>query len=176
MKMQSILATIALLCLAVALPGSNVLAQQKQQVSFKVPDENAKFIVSQNVEVGDVPNHIVRMFEVQNRLPNNTPAINGLKPVELWNRGTGELTEGNGSSTGYFMVVMENSDKFFARAASVIQNVSGKITATTVARIIGGTGRLAGIEGTVRQVVSFDPRPGGAAGGAQFDIEYSIGK
>jgi hypothetical protein len=87
MKMQSVLATAALLCLAIGLPESTALAQQKQQVSFKVPDENAKFIVSQNVEVGDVPNHIVRIFEVQNRLPNNTPAINGLKPVELWNRG-----------------------------------------------------------------------------------------
>jgi len=162
--------------LAIGLPESTALAEQKQQVSFHVPDENAKFIASQNVEVGDVPNHIVRVFEVQNRLPNSTPAINGLKPVELWNRGTGELTEGIGSSTGYFMVVMENGDKFFARAATVIHNMSGKITATTVARIVGGTGRLAGIEGTVRQVVSFDPRPGGAAGGAQFDIEYSIGK
>jgi hypothetical protein len=58
------------------------------------------------------------------------------------------------------MVVMENGDKFFARAASVIQSVSGKLTATTVAGIIGGTRRLARIEGTVRQVVSFDPRPG----------------
>jgi hypothetical protein len=105
MKTRSTLGMAALLCLAIGLPESTALAQQKQQVSFKVPDENAKFTVSQNVEVGDVPNHIVRVFEVQNRLTNNTPAINGLKPVELWNRGTADLTEGNGSSTGYFMCV-----------------------------------------------------------------------
>jgi hypothetical protein len=175
MKTRSTSVTAAVICLAIGLP-ETAFAQQKQQVSFKVPDENAKFTVSQNVQVGDVPGHIVRVFEVQNRLPNNIPAINGLKPVELWNRGTADLTEGNGSSAGYFMVVMENGDKFFARTANVVQNVSGKITATAVARIIGGTGRLAGIEGTVRQVVSFDPKPGGAAGGAQFDIEYSMGK
>jgi hypothetical protein len=48
------------LCLAVALPGS-MLAQQKQQVSFRVPGENSKYIVSQN----DAPNHILRLFDVR---------------------------------------------------------------------------------------------------------------
>ena len=152
MKTLSTLVTAALLCLAIGLPESTALAQQKQQVSFKVPDENAKFIVSQNVEVGDVPNHIVRMFEVQNRLPNNTPAINGLKPVELWNRGTGELTEGNGSSAGYFMVVMENGDKFFAQTAGVVQRNTEKLAATQVGYITGGTGKFAGMQGIVRKI------------------------
>jgi len=176
MKMRSTLVTAALLCLAITLPGSNALAQQKQQVSFKVPAENIKYIVSQNVEVGDTPNHIVRLFEVQARLPNNTPAINGLKPVELWQRGVGELTEGNGSSAPYFIFVMENGDRFFVRNVNVIQNVSGKISATTAGRITGGTGRLAGIEGYVRGVQIFDPRPGGSLGDGQYEVEYSIGK
>jgi hypothetical protein len=176
MRTRSTLVTAALLCLATALPGSHGLAQQKQQVSFKLPAENSKYVVSQNVEVGDAPNHIVRLYELQARLPNNTPAINGLKPVELWTRGIADLTEGNGSSTQYFVFVMENGDKFFTRNAVVALNTSGKITGTTVGRITGGTGRLAGIEGNVRLVLSFDPRPGGTVGDGQYDIEYSIGK
>jgi hypothetical protein len=138
------LTIMVLASLAAALSPSTAFAQQKQQISLKVPAENSKFIVSQNIEVGDVPNHIVRLFEVQARLPSNTPSINGLKLVELWQRGITELTEGNGSATKYFMFAMDNGDKFFVRAATVVQNVSGKITATSAGRIFGGTGRLAG--------------------------------
>jgi hypothetical protein len=166
----------ALLSLAVALPAGSALAQQKQQVSFKVPAENNKYIVAQNVELGDAPNHIVRLFEVQSRLPNNTPAINGLKPVELRYGGSGDLTEGNGNGISYSTILMENGDKFFTRNAMIVQNVSGKITATHVGRITGGTGRLAGIGGNVRQVIIVDPRPGGTLGDAEYDIEYSIAK
>src|SRR5262252_4548447 len=57
------LTAMALLCLAVSLPAGSAVAQQKQQVSFKVPAENIKFGVQQNVGVGDVPNHILRLFE-----------------------------------------------------------------------------------------------------------------
>ena len=166
----------ALLAGVVTLPAGEALAQQRQQVSFKVPAADSKYTVAQNVEVGDVPNHIVRVFEVQSGLPGNTPTINGLKPVQLINRGIADLTEGNGNGTNYFAFTMENGDKFFVRNAVVIQNTSGRITATTVGRITGGTGRLAGIEGNVRQVVVFDPRPGGVPGDGEYSIEYSMGK
>jgi hypothetical protein len=62
MRMRSALVTAALLCLAIGLPESNALAKQKQQVSFKVSAANSKYIVSQNVDVGDVPNHIGTAF------------------------------------------------------------------------------------------------------------------
>jgi hypothetical protein len=175
MKMRFTLAPAALLCLAVALLESNALAQEKQQVSFKVSAANSKYIVSQNVDVGDVPNHIVRLFDVRYVLPNSA-TIGGLQLVEAFTRGTGELTDGNGSTAGYFVLVVENGDKLFARNASVVQSVSGKITATTVGDITGGTGRLAGIRGVIRSVINFDPSPGGVVSNSQFDIDYSIGK
>jgi hypothetical protein len=55
MKMRSTVATAALLCLV----AGDGLAQEKQQVSFKSSAENNKITQSYNVEVGDVPNHIV---------------------------------------------------------------------------------------------------------------------
>ena len=76
------LMTIGLLSLAVALPPSNVIAQQKQQVSFKAPAENSKYGIQQNIDVGDVPNRIVRIFEVHRTFPNNAPVINGIKLAE----------------------------------------------------------------------------------------------
>jgi hypothetical protein len=88
MKMRSTLVTAALLCPAVALPDSNVLAQQKQQVSFKVPGENSRYIVSQNVDVRDAPNRIVRLFNAYHTVRNNAATINTLKltPETLTNK------------------------------------------------------------------------------------------
>jgi hypothetical protein len=56
------LASVAGLCLVMSLPAGTAVAQQKQQVSFKVPAENIKYGVQQNVAVGDELGHIVRVF------------------------------------------------------------------------------------------------------------------
>jgi hypothetical protein len=172
MRRLTTLTTVVLLCLA---GGGTVLAQEKQHVSYKVSAANSEYIVSQNIDVGDVPNHIVRLFDVRYVLPNSA-TIGGLKLVEAFTRGTGELTDGNGNTAGYFVLVVENGDKVFARYTSVVQSASGKITATTVGDITGGTGRLAGIHGFIRSVINIDPRPGGVPGDSQYEIDYSIGK
>ena len=81
------LTTMALLCLAVSLPAGDAVAQQKQQVSFKVSAEDIK-LTQKNVDVGDVPNHIVNVYEAHTTFPNNAPVINGLKLAEIWARRT----------------------------------------------------------------------------------------
>jgi hypothetical protein len=169
MKRLTTLATVVLLCL-----GSNALAQQEQQVSFKIPAENSKYIVSQNVDVRDVPNHIVRLFETRNTIPNNAATINGLKLVEVFLRRTGDLTDGHGGGSGYLVFVAENGDRFFFRNTFVAQQASGKLAATWAGAITGATGKFAGIQGTTRFFANFDPAPGG--NNTQFDIEYSVGK
>ena len=93
------LTTVALLCLAVALPANNSLAQQKQQVSFRATAENTKVTQQQNLDAGDVPGHIVRTYEVHRTFSGNAPVINGIKLVEAWERGLTDLIEGNGTST-----------------------------------------------------------------------------
>jgi hypothetical protein len=174
MKMRSTLVTAALLCLAVALPGSSVLAQQKQQVSFKVPAENSKFTQQLTIEVGDTPNHVVRVFEIRYTFPNNAPVINGLKLVEEWDRGFGDRIDGSGPATIYTVYVMENGDKFFIRSVGVVQNTGGKLTNTVVGNITGGTGKFAGIQGSTRSLANFNYNTGFVE--PQIEIEYWIGK
>ena len=170
------LTAMALLCLAVSLAAGTAVAQQKQQVSFKVPGENIKFGVQQNVSVGDVPNHILRLFETHATFPNNPPVINGLKLAEMWQRGLAEIADGAGRTSSYYLFVMENGDKFFVRNVNVIQPATaGKLTGTGVGHITGGTGKLATIQGIVRQLTTFDPIAG-ALGDSQIDIDYSMGK
>jgi hypothetical protein len=168
------LMTMGLLSLAVALPAGNAVAQQKQQVSFEVPAQNAKYTQQLFIDVGDEPGHQVRVFEVH-FIPSNPPVINGVKLAEFWIRGTSDYTDGNGPSAGYVVYVLESGDKFFARQNSVAQNLgSGKFTGTVVGQITGGTGKLAGIRGVVRQVVTADPKAG--FNQSQWGIEYQIEK
>jgi hypothetical protein len=172
MKMRSTLVTATLLCLAVALPGSDVLAQQKQQISIKVPTEYNKYTQNQIIDVGDVPNHFVRSFELHSTVPANAPTINGLKLIEEWHRGTADVTDGHGTASFYIIYVMENGDKAFARASTVIQPASGKSLGTISGRIIGGTGKLAGLQGNVRVLATFDPNSG--FNEHTSDIDYVI--
>jgi hypothetical protein len=168
------LASMALLS-AVAPPWSSALAQQKQLVSYKTPAENIKITQQKNVDVGYVPDHIVRVYENHQTLPRNGPLIDGLRLVETWQRGITDLTDGNGSSTIYMVFVVENGDKFFVRGAAVVQtSAAGKLTGTRVGIITGGTGRLATIQGTVRGINNFDLK--GGTGDSETDIEYSMGK
>jgi hypothetical protein len=94
-----ILTTIALLGLAVGLPAADAVAQQKQRISYNVSAENSKYTQQHVIDVGDVPGHQVRVYEIYRSFPNNAPVINGLKVKETWTRATSDYTDGNGTST-----------------------------------------------------------------------------
>jgi ketosteroid isomerase-like protein len=171
---STLIATTAALLL-VALQTPQAGAEEKQHVSFKAPAENSKYTQQVNVTVGDVPNHIVRIYEVHITFPNNPPVINGIKLVEQFSRGTADYIDGNGSGTQYSIFVLENGDRFFSRNANLVQNIGGKgTTSTQVGHITGGTGKVAGIHGTVRLDTNFNMQTG--FNESQTDIDYSIGK
>jgi hypothetical protein len=118
----------------------------------------------------------VRVFETHTTFPNNAPVINGFKLVETWNRGIADIADSAGTASSYYIFVMENGDKFFVRNVNVSQSAaSGKLVATGVGHITGGTGRFGTIQGVVRQLTTFDP-VAGVTGGSQIEIEYSMGK
>jgi hypothetical protein len=150
-------------------------AQERQSDSFKTSGENAKYAQQFFIDVGDVPGHQVRVFELHWTFPSNPPAtINGMKLTDAWGRGTTDYTDGNGPGAAYLVYVLENGDKFFARLNLIAQrsSESGKSTGTNVGAITGGTGKFSGIRGVVRQLVTFDPKTG--FNEAQWDIEYRM--
>jgi hypothetical protein len=169
------LTTMALLFLAVALPAADAVAQQKQHISYKVSAENSKYTQQHVIDVGDVPGHQVRVYEIYRSFPNNAPVINGLKVKETWTRATSDYTDGNGTSTIYGVMMMENGDKIFTRGALIAQSAGGgKLTAAAVATITGGTGKLAGIQGTSRSVTQADLKA--ASNETQNELEYWMEK
>jgi hypothetical protein len=168
------LAMLTSLCLA-ALPIGDSAAQEKQRVSFKVSAPNTKYTQQHLIDVGDVPGHQVRVYEIYRSFPDNPPLINGVAIKEQWTRGVSDYTDNNGPGFTYTIYVLANGDKFFTRGALLAQSAgSGKLTANTVAYITNGTGKVAGIQGIVRTVASADPKAG--VNEVQTEIEYTIGK
>jgi hypothetical protein len=169
------LTTMAVMSLAIAAPSGSALAQEKQHVSFSTPAENTKYTEkTENLDLGDIPNHIFRVFEIHRTYPNNAPVINGTKIVESWTRGVGDRIEGTGTNLQYVVFVLENGDKAFARMEGFATNDAGKVGVTIAGRITGGTGKLATIQGFVREVVNLDPKTN--LNENQTNIEYSVGK
>ena len=169
------LAAVALLGWAMVLPSTDAVAQQKQRVTFKLAQENSKYTQQHVIDVGDVPGHQVRVFEIYRTYPNNAPMINGLKLKETWNRGLSDYIDGNGPNFGYSVFVVENGDKFFIRTTTLAQSPgSGKLTTAGAGPITGGTGKLAGIQGMVRTSGTADPKAGVVE--TQYEIEYWLEK
>jgi hypothetical protein len=155
-------------------------AQQRKKVVYSVPAENTKYIQQHVIDVGDMPGHQVRIYEIQRTLPKDGPVFEGVRLVETWSRGYSNYIDQNGPSTVYIVYVLENGDKFFGRvdlmsqATSTNADGSKKSMATVTGTISGGTGKFIGIRGTVRSTVSSDIKAGVNSG--QNEIEYWMEK
>ena len=163
-------AILPVLCLAVALPANQTLAQQR--LVFKVAAENTQYTRQHTIDVGDVAGHQVRLFEIHRTYPSNAPMIDGMRIVESWTRGVSDYTNNNGEATSYGVYVLENGDKFFTRGSlvSVQDPEASNLTATTVGPIMGGTGRLATINGMARSSTKASPQTG--VNETLIDIEF----
>jgi hypothetical protein len=175
MRSLSIAGISTIIALGAVLLAGNALAQQKQQVSFKVSAEHSKYTQQTMIDVGDLPGHQVRVFEIHRLYPTNAPVFEGMKLAESWSRGATDLIDGNGLSTIYSVFVVESGDKVFVRAATVAQSAGpGKFTTTSSGTITGGTGKFAGIKGLMRSVGSAKPKAGISE--TQYAFEYWIEK
>ena len=177
-KEQSIL--LATILVGAALTGfgaSKGWAQQKHKISGKTL---SKYTQQHVIDVGDVPGHQIRIFEVHHTFPQELPVFEGVKAVDLWVRGFSDFSDTNGRSQVYFIYVLENGDKIFAPSNNVTQTItkpdgSKRSTVTAVSTITGGTGKFLGIRGTIRSTTVIDPSAG-LVGAHQFEGEYWLQK
>jgi hypothetical protein len=166
--------TLAIIAPCLATPNA-VVAQEKQHLAFNTPAANSKYTEkTENLELGDVPDHILRVFEIRRTYPNDVPLIAGVKLKESWVRGTGDRIDGIGPITQYVELVMENGDKIFARMDVIVESTSGKGSATIAGRITNGTGKFAGAQGAIREAAKFDIKA--ALNENRTEIDYSVGK
>ena len=159
--------TTLAICLGLALSAS---AQEKQRLSFELPPGQSKYTQQHNIEVGDAPEHKLRLYELQRTLGGDGPSLEGARLTELWIRRIADFTDMNGLAIAYSTYVFDNGDKLFVRSDIVAVTDAGKSNTLNAGRITGGTGKLRGIRGIVRVASSPDPKSGLLR--SAFDIDY----
>ena len=87
-------------------------------MSWEIQPADASYTQQHAIDVGDVPGHQVRIFEVHRRFPNDKPNCEGLKRTKSWLRGSSDYIDLNGSVSGYLTIALENGDKIFARVSA----------------------------------------------------------
>lgn len=147
-------------CTAAAVAGltlfgiSSAWAQEKHKFFFKVPPGVAKYTQQHAIDVGDVPGHQIRIFEVNSKYTAEAPVYDGVKVVEGWGRQYSDYTNGSGNSWGYSVSLLENGDKIFSRVellahTKVSPDGARTFRYTSVTTLTGGTGRFKSIRGTL---------------------------
>jgi len=154
-----VLATLAAASLLLGATGESGI--QKQRYVFKAPPGLAKYEQQHAIDVGDVPGHQIRIFEVHAHYTNEAPAYDGVRVKDAWTRVFTDYTEGSGHGQGYTVAELENGDKIFGRYEAITQTTAGadgaKTTRTTsVTALTGGTGKFKGIRGTTRTTIGTD--------------------
>ena len=157
MKQQAICAAplgVALVLFAIP----QVSAQNRCKMSWETAPADSKYTQQLAIDVGDIPGHQVRVFELRRVYPNDKPNCEGLKRVEAWIHGYSDYVDRNGRSWGYAVTTLENGDKIFDQWTGTSQTVvaqDGSKEGTFVGTSIwnGGTGKYQGVRGLQRSHV-----------------------
>jgi hypothetical protein len=158
---------------------SDAWAQDKHKYSFKAPPGVTKYTQQHAIDVGDVPGHQLRVYELYTKYTGEAPVYDGVKVVEAWGRGSSDYTNGSGRSTVYTVSLLENGDRIVSTSEVLLHTVSGpdgsrQSRYSSVVTLTGGTGRFKGIRGTLRGTGLTDFKTG--TSDAQTEGEYWIEK
>lgn len=138
-------------------------AQERHKVTVSASAAQSKYVQQHAIDVGDVPGHQVRIYEIQRT--GTEAEFSGVRSRESWSRGYSDYTNSTGSTSGYGMWILEDGSKIFNRYNGTSQTVIGadgkkKGTYHGVTQITGGTGKFANIRGYVRDMTKFDAAAG----------------
>src|SRR5689334_10319782 len=144
--------------LSVALVASaapNVSAQEKCKMTWDASAADSKYTQQLAIEVGDIPGHQVRVFELHRVFRNDKPNCEGLKRTEEWARAYSDYIDRNGRAWGYGVTTLENGDKIYSEFTGTSQTTvmpdgskEGLFGGTS--RWTGGTGKYVSVRGLER--------------------------
>lgn len=138
------------------------LAQEKCKRKLDNSGAAAKYTQQHEMDVGDVPGHTIRIFELHRTYASDTANCEGLKRKEHWTRGYSDYVNRNGRAWGYGVLTFDNGDKMFyefSGTSHTAMTADGKKKSTYVgtSKYTGGTGMYTGVRGMSWDKVNFDP-------------------
>ncbi|MGU7773317.1 hypothetical protein ACV229_24455 [Burkholderia sp. MR1-5-21] len=157
-----ILAFTAVVTLSLATPQG--WAQQKNTLTFQTPAQNTQYTQQLTLDVGDIPGHQLRTYEIHRTYPKDPPVFAGVPVKDSWVRGGSDWVSGNGGVLSYYVFNLENGDKIFGKLEATAQAAGGKSEGrrNVVGNLLltGGTGKFRGIRGVLHYTTIVDPAKG----------------
>ena len=102
--------TIAISVGLASLGAPDSWAQQKTKLSYKRPPDMSDYTKQYRIDVGDVPGHQIRIYELKGTYPKGFLSIAGVGVGDEYSRGYSDYVDNNGRHWGYCEYDMENGD------------------------------------------------------------------
>ena len=165
MFVKSFLNVVSLLAIAastgVAFAGSDQKSPYVDDEGYCVvdidPSNQVKYVQQKVIDVPDIKGHVVRIFEVEQKM-KNTKLCNGDGLVLRRQYSMTDYIGHDGSLSGYYVYSTEKGDQLFLKVTANSQKKVGEDLSDyqSTGRIIGGAGALAAVEGDYQALAKFN--------------------
>ena len=157
----------ATLCIA-----SQAWAQQKYTIP-PTPEGPNQYLQEYAIDVGDIPGHQVRIYQLHMDYPKRDLAFAGVIVKERVMTDMTDYVNQNGLFTGYSVYTLEDGNKVFSRFTGTTQvDSAGGRKFVFVENFVGGTGKFKGMRGQLRG--GGERAPGASSLTAETSGEYWI--
>lgn len=159
--------SIAAVIIAFGFVPATASAQQKYPITMSVEANETTYTQQLAIEVGDRPNHQVRIYEIRRKHESAPMTFREVKVKESWSRGTSDYADTNGQTVGYTVYNLENGDRIFTRYTGTVQSINRpdgtrEYVYHGVTTFVGGTGGFRNIRGQMRDVTKGASKAGKA--------------
>ena len=150
---------------------------QRHPLVYSLDADSTRYARQYRVEVGDVPRHELRVFDLTRTFVRAAPLIDGVRVAEKQERGIADVVDHDGSESAYVIYVMEDGNRVFGRYEGTVRtrrwpdgsrhyDVYGTIDLT------GGTGRFEAIRGNLAVWQALDPGADSSQGEARGEYWF----
>jgi hypothetical protein len=150
---------------------------ERHPLAYSLDAVATQYARQYRVEVGDVPRHELRVFDLTRKLTRGTAMIDGVRLTETQERGVADLVDQDGTENAYVIYVLEDGNRVFGRYSGTVRtrrwpdgsrhyDVRGTIELT------GGTGRFETIRGSVTVWQALDPGADSSQGAARGEYWF----
>jgi hypothetical protein len=141
--------------------------QQKYPITMSVEASETTYTQQLAIEVGDRPNHQVRIYEIRRHHERTPMLFRDMKIKESWSRGTSDYADHSGQTAGYSVYDLENGDRILARYTGTVHSLNRpdgtrEYVYHGVTTFTRGTGAFRNIRGQMRDITKGASRAGKA--------------
>jgi hypothetical protein len=142
---------VAAIVVGVTFCGLSSAAWSQQKHQLMQTDSEGGYVQEHTIEVGDIPGHQVRVYQLKYQYPKKDLVFLGIPVKESTTAGMSDYTNLSGSFVTYSVYLLEDGNKIFARGSGSTQTASdGARRFSFVDNFVGGTGQFKGIRGQYR--------------------------